>query len=369
MSQLLTSAAVTLVPAPDCIPNSVCLQNEDFGTINSTMYKIDVNLQLTDIDQGDSFETALSRWQGVISEADSPFNVSGAFPPPGNCTNAIPETISSIYVCAEITPIVSETGGNDENVVGVAGPTLLRPRGETNVTGTTLMGFVKLSPDVVDDSIFLDTIIHELGHVFGIGMFNLECYLLNWSRLLTFKSGTRWDENFVDEANGRYIGEAGNRVWTDTWGCTQPLPISNDRGHWDETCFIDEILSPRLTQGRVASLSALTVAGIEDLGYEVDYNAADPYDEDNLDLPACCKDAPPDMQPKIALQKGMVASSNEARDKAIEYGKKLLSERSRMQLLSDEVHQADDSPIYVGDKVVMVFYRYGGRLFEVRVTQ
>ena len=192
-----------------------------------------------------------------------------------------------------------------------------------------------------------------------------------WSELVAEfshdKPGTRWNGDFIDASEARYTGAAGNKVWTDDWGCTQPLPISNDEGHWDEACFIDEVLSPRLTQGRVASLSALTIAGIEDLGYSVDYNAADPYNEDSLD-PACCTGAS-DLQPEIALQKGKVASSNKAKDKAIEYGKKLLSTRSRMQLLSDEVHQADDSPIYVGDRVVMVFYRHDGHLFEVRVTQ
>ena len=180
--KLATPADVTLVTAPTCIPDTVCLQNEGFDTINSTAYKIDVNLQLTNVDQTDAFAAALSRWQGIITESDSPFNTT-TLPvdvnPPGTCTNPIPEIVSSIYVCGEIKPIINETGGVVDGVVGVAGPTLLRPRNSTtNITGTTIMGFVQLSPDVVDDGIFLDTIIHELGHVFGIGMFNSEFIIL-----------------------------------------------------------------------------------------------------------------------------------------------------------------------------------------------
>ena len=361
---------MTLVPAPTCTPNSVCLRNEDFGTIDSTSYKIDANIQLTDVDQADAFAAALSRWQGVITDAQSSFDVSG-YRPPGDCTNAVPDIVSSVYICAEVAPITDESGGIVENVVGLAGPTLTRPRGETNITGTTIMGFVKISPDIVGDDIFNETIVHEIGHVLGIGMFQLDMVWTLWnsSRLLTFKPGTKWDENIVDEAEGIYTAEAGNRVWKDTWGCTQPLPISNDGGHWKEECFIDEALTPLLTQGEDARLSSMTLAAIEDLGYKVDYDAADQYNEGNLDLQKCCKVAPSDMQPQISLQKGKEVSSNEARNKAIEYGKKLLLERSRMQQLSDEVHQAGDSPIYVGDKVVMVFYRYDGRIFEVRVTQ
>lgn len=78
-------------------------------------------------------------------------------------------------------------------------------------------------------------------------------------------------------------------------GCpTDAVPIEADTNggancaHWDELCLRRELMT-----GFVAldmPISRVTVAGLADLGYTVDYGAADEYNVSNLD-PSCVCDA------------------------------------------------------------------------------
>ena len=64
------------------------------------------------------------------------------------------------------------------------------------------------------------------------------------------------------------------------------MPVENDNenfgpgslnGHWREGVFSHELMTPLLTFNPDAPLSVVTVGAFEDLGYTVDYGAADPY--------------------------------------------------------------------------------------------
>ena len=46
--------------------------------------------------------------------------------------------------------------------------------------------------------------------------------------------------------------------------------------HWEAVCFDNEIMTPLIDAG-ANPLSRVTVATLEDLGYTVDYKAADSY--------------------------------------------------------------------------------------------
>lgn len=99
-------------------------------------------------------------------------------------------------------------------------------------------------------------------------------------------------QNLFDRTTGVYSGPAANSVWTSLCGGSS-VPIQTTRldgrsfqqfgpdgsifGHWDEECTGLELMSPALTGRSQNPLSELTVAGLEDIGWVVDYSGAQPY--------------------------------------------------------------------------------------------
>jgi Leishmanolysin len=65
-------------------------------------------------------------------------------------------------------------------------------------------------------------------------------------------------------------------------GCTDIVPleestgnVGSDCGHWDESCFVNELMTPIV--GIANPISRVTVGTLQDLGYTVNYTAADSY--------------------------------------------------------------------------------------------
>jgi len=117
-----------------------------------------------------------------------------------------------------------------------------------------------------------------------------------------------------------YSGINANREWQTLSGCTTTVPLEQDTGspgsdcgHWAESVFEDEILSP--VGSEVDSpLSRLTIAAIEDLGYTVDYGKAEEY---TLQDSQQCNN-------NRRLARKLSQAQEEARADAIKHGKDLL---------------------------------------------
>jgi len=78
-------------------------------------------------------------------------------------------------------------------------------------------------------------------------------------------------------------------------GCSgASIPVERDGGsgtacgHWDEECFMGEIMTGHLS-GNMA-MSTMTLASLEDMGYMVDYSRADPYSASDMDSMCLCLD-------------------------------------------------------------------------------
>ena len=186
-----------------------------------------------------------------------------------------------------------------------------------------------------------------------------------------------------------YKGENAIKVWKEDWGCGDPTdpttltpkvyletdkepgkvgyPYDGSYGvHWDEFCFRDELMTPA-TMGVPARLSKLTIADIEDLGYLVDYEAADnsgTADEyDGKDTTCGCGCDPCIDPPAETIQFEL---SDDARDAAVAYGLELLSQNKLPASLVDDAK--NDGLIYVGDKMVFVIIEENGNIYDVLVT-
>mmetsp|Transcript_11985 Transcript_11985/g.21775 ORF Transcript_11985/g.21775 Transcript_11985/m.21775 type:complete len:272 (-) Transcript_11985:1925-2740(-) len=155
-------------------------------------------------------------------------------------------------------------------VLGQAGPTRLRLSDRLPVAGIMEFDRADLA-DLERDGSLKDVILHEMGHVLGIGT------LWETKNLLT---GTATN-------NPQYVGENAMREYATLLGPSEPptpVPVANTGGpgtalgHWRETTFDFELMTGFAEQApAVMPLSRLTVATLQDLGYQVSYDAADPY--------------------------------------------------------------------------------------------
>ena len=168
---------------------------------------------------------------------------------------AIPENgVDDIYVAIVVGNIDGPGGRFAE-----AGQTLLS-------SGNIIGASIKIDPNdiqtVLDTNIFDWLMLHELGHVFGIGTLN------------------EWFDR-VDQ--GTYIGTNGLQAWRDI-GCTGGLPLNGgDTAHWSEDCLDRELMTPLLQFNNVAQVSAITMGVLEDLGYVVNRDEQDAFGLENLD--------------------------------------------------------------------------------------
>merc|ERR1719410_1846243 len=93
--------------------------------------------------------------------------------------------------------------------------------------------------------------------------------------------GTLWREKGVVQGNFRYIGAQANQEWANI-GCVDQLPLNAFNGHWDERCLQDELMTPNGRPGERSIVSRITVANLQDMGYQVNLNAADPFTRNNI---------------------------------------------------------------------------------------
>ena len=118
------------------------------------------------------------------------------------------------------------------------------------------------------DGSLVRVIMHEMGHVIGLG--------------------TIWDELGLRQgagtSNPTFTGAVAMAEFATLRGQTalQAVPVANVGGpgtrdsHWRELVFGNELMTGILNSG-VNPLSRLTVGALQDMGYEVQLAAADPY--------------------------------------------------------------------------------------------
>ena len=196
-----------------------------------------------------------SRWEEVLPGDLSPVMIGG-------------EVTRGIIIDAEGVDIDGEG-----RVLGSAGPTELR----REFRGLPARGVMRF--DVADiaalerEGTFRSVILHEIAHVLGLGTL--------WERFQLLTGATSDDPRFVglNAVNAYYelLRQAGRG--DDSF---RGVPVANTggpgtrNGHWREDVFEDELMTGFLS-GTTQPLSRLTVASFEDLGYGVDYAAAEAY--------------------------------------------------------------------------------------------
>ena len=195
------------------------------------------------------FENAAARWERIIIKDVPSFtgtvpSAFTGFPP------AVDGTVDDIVIEIVLAPI-----DGPGRILGQAGPRFVRTSDFLTLSGVMFFD--------VDDLAFLDeldlfeeVIIHEMGHVLGVG--------------------TLWDAGDRDlrkdeEGNPYFAGKKANVFWNAEGG-TFELPVENQGGpgtrlsHWRESVLNNELMTGFLNLGE-NPLSRITAGSMRDLGY------------------------------------------------------------------------------------------------------
>jgi hypothetical protein len=162
------------------------------------------------------------------------------------------------------------------HILGQAGPTHARraPDGTWQQPCKGHMAFDTADLAQMEaDGTLLDVITHEMGHVLGIGsMWDLQELVSPPPDDAAALVNPVFNGPAAMTRYGLLLGGGG----------PQPVPVENQGGggtarvHWRESVFGTELMTGFV--GAAGNpLSELTIASLQDLGYEVDLDAADPY--------------------------------------------------------------------------------------------
>lgn len=196
------------------------------------------------------FEQAVARWEQVIV---------------GDLPNATfnGRTVDDLLIDASAVAI-DGVGG----VLGQAGPDRFRSGSSLPFHGSMEFDTADLA-NLESNGSLRDVILHEIGHVLGIGTI--------WTNLglLIGASGS----------NPCFTGVAATAAYSAIFGQTAScVPVENSGGpgtrnsHWRESILRNELMTGFVSPpGTPNPLSRITVGSLGDLGYSVDVNAADSF--------------------------------------------------------------------------------------------
>jgi hypothetical protein len=263
-----------------------------------------------------AFADARDRWEAIIVDDDAQSIESTGIAASDIATN-VPTRIDDLYIAGFKGPIDGPGG-----ILGSAGPT--EERWIYHGTDSYRHPYAgKITFDEDDTDLLIaagtwgDVILHEMGHVLGIG--------------------TLWINNNLYEnddgtcSSDDYLGPIAQQKWEEL-GCTGDLPVETDfncpttaGAHWDELCLDDELMTGII--GRNNYISEITIGSLEDLGFlGVDYSLADPYDLSNLSTIGCGTHCPQATGNSRRLVPGRRALSDHAAHKMECYALQVLME-------------------------------------------
>lgn len=219
------------------------------GATAASGFHIDLNLVGMTAVQQNVFRVAAARWEQVII---------------GDLPDAVfrGRVVRGILIDASATRIDGSGG-----VLGESAPDAFRP-------GSFLPYHGYMHFDVADlasmqaDGTLRSVILHEMGHVLGIGTIWEDLHLL-------VGAGT---------GNPRFVGANATAAYNQIFNRREAgVPVENTGGdgtadsHWRESVLSNELMTGWVGPGNYMPLSRITIGSLADLGYRVNYAAADPF--------------------------------------------------------------------------------------------
>lgn len=230
-----------------------------------------------------AFDAAEAFWERIIygDQTDIPINTTNA------CGEGVTinETVDDVIILAKFDSI-----DGPGSVLGSAGACSLRAANGLSIYG--VMRFDTADVAGLAASGQLNTVIlHEMGHVLGFspGIWNLTNPPFNITRTCLQNLSQPLPNPVV---NDTYFNCPSSLSRFDSIGGTSytggnKVPIENGapsggndgtiNAHWRESVFGNELMTGFLNSGQANPLSVLTISSFEDIGYLVNYAAAEAY--------------------------------------------------------------------------------------------
>jgi hypothetical protein len=213
-----------------------------------------------------AFEAARLRWETVIVGDLPDVYLSQSATCDGH---ALPATVDDVILFVT----VSELDGPD-GLLGAAGPCAIRSRAP-RLPFAAAMDFDSADLDAFAQAGRLEEIVlHEMGHALGIGSL--------WEGLGLVDDPSDGSGDADTAFNGPAARQAFDDVGGDAYLDGNKVPVENRgtegeiNGHWRESVLGNELMTTRMGATR-AALSVVTIASLQDMGYQVDAAAADDY--------------------------------------------------------------------------------------------
>lgn len=218
--------------------------------------------------QRTAFRVGEARWQAVLQGEQPDIQVTRSS---GFCgsTEALDEVVDDLLILVDIVPI-DGVGG----VLGSAGPCLIRDPGGLPIVGRMRFDSADLA-DLEAGGTLDDVIVHEMGHVLGVGSLWTLFGLVGDPA--SQDSTAASDPHFTGPGARAAFDQVGGAAYT---GHRVPIEDTGGPGtrlvHWRETVFENELMTGFIDAGS-NPLSLVTIASLEDMGYTVDRTVAEAY--------------------------------------------------------------------------------------------
>lgn len=224
------------------------------------------------------FRRAEEMWERAVGGNLRPVEMSKADLEPcatkveGDLAADVPgdRLVDDLLVFANVYPIDGRGG-----VLGLAGPCFIRSESSLPIAG--LMAFDAADVAALDERGHLEgTVLHEMAHVLGFGTV--------WERQGLLADPARG----VGDEDTHFTGPAAVAAFDSVGGALYAegakVPVENLggagtwNGHWRESVFRHELMTGFIDGDVHNPLSLVTVAALEDMGYEqVDRSVAEQY--------------------------------------------------------------------------------------------
>jgi hypothetical protein len=207
------------------------------------------------------FAYAASKWEDIITADISDWGATiGNTPCSLSATGwSSVSSVDDVIIFVDVTNI--DGAGN---TLAQAGPCSIRSSNKIPIAGVMQFDSADFT---AGSTLAKDTILHEMGHVLGIGTL--------WSTLgiILGNTTTGCDTTY-------YTGSNGLAEWI-TFGGTGNIPLETGggtgtcEGHWKESNFDTELMTGY--SDTTTKLSRMTIGALKDIGYSVNYAFADAY--------------------------------------------------------------------------------------------
>jgi hypothetical protein len=219
------------------------------STPSSGGFQITLSMSGLTASQRAIFQQAADRWSQVIT---------------GDLPNATyrGQTVDDLLINASSVSIDGVNG-----ILGQAGPDAFRSGSDLPYHGTMQFDSADMASMERDGSLF-SVVLHEMGHVLGIGTIWEDLGLLSGA----------------GGSNPIFTGTQATAAYNQIFGTNaRGVPVENTGGsgtadsHWRESILGSELMTGWVGPGTNLPLSTITIGSLADLGYTVNFAAADTF--------------------------------------------------------------------------------------------